>query len=93
MPEKVVIEKLDGLKLLLVKVYMKHSRLNFLVLYVIMMRMREKVVLLVLAEVLSLFICDNAKDQIKADASKGLKKIEKYLKFFPIVSVGVKYAF
>ncbi len=36
---------------------------------------------------------DNAKDQIKADASKGLKKIEKYLKFFPIVSVGVKYAF
>jgi hypothetical protein len=36
---------------------------------------------------------DIAKDQIKADASKGLKKIEKYLKFFPIVSVGVKYAF
>jgi len=33
------------------------------------------------------------KDQIKADASKGLKKIEKYLKFFPIVSIGVKYAF
>ncbi len=34
-----------------------------------------------------------AKDRIKEDASKGLKKIEKYLKFFPIVSIGVKYAF
>jgi len=33
------------------------------------------------------------KDRIKKDASKGLKKMEKYLKFFPIVSVGVKYAF
>jgi hypothetical protein len=33
------------------------------------------------------------KDRIKEDASKGLKKIEKYLKFFPIVSIGVKYAF
>lgn len=41
MPEKVVIEKLDGLKLLLVKVYMKHSRLNVLVLYVSMMTNRN----------------------------------------------------
>lgn len=33
------------------------------------------------------------KDKVKEDATKGLKKIEKYLKFFPILSIGVKYAF
>jgi hypothetical protein len=33
------------------------------------------------------------KDSVQKDASKGLKDIEKYLKFFPIVSIGIKYAF
>jgi hypothetical protein len=32
------------------------------------------------------------KERIKADATKGLKDIDKYLKFFPVISIGVKFA-